>query len=318
MDPSLWDDGPQPDFLLTVNDGMLQVRQKLLEVAETGVTVVLRGEPGLGKEVLAANLHRWSPRASGPFVRVHCDAVAPAQLALELFAQTSNGPEGAARTPLVRSRGGTLYLRNIEAMPAELLSRLGAELVREREDAERVRLVLSLERKELDTPVAALLDQLLTDGAGLALELPPLRQRPEDIGLLAQHLLQLHALSHSTRIRQVRSSLVELFKQYAWPGNVRELERVIRRLMVLEDETAVRRELEEKIRGGNGHRDALDEFPAGLRLGEISRLAAQRAEARAIRHALERTRWNKKAAAAELGVSYKSLLNKVRDYRLDS
>ncbi|MFN2432471.1 MAG: sigma-54-dependent transcriptional regulator [Gemmatimonadota bacterium] len=324
MESTPWEDGSHPDFLLSVNDRMLQVRQKLLEVAETRVTVVLRGEAGLGKEVLAHGLHRWSPRAGGPFVRVHCDAVSSAQLGGELFGFPLNGSLAPARetqpassvTPFDRARAGTLYLRNVEALTRELGSRLAAELARREPDAERPRLVVSVEGPP-QAATAELLESLLAGGAGVVVELPALRERPEDIGLLAQHLLQLHAPSYSTRIRQVRASLVELFKQHRWPGNVRELERVIRRFLVLEDETAIRRELEEKMRAGNGCAET-EEFPPGMKLSEIGRLAAQRAEAHAIRRVLERTRWNKKAAAAELGVSYKSLLNKVRDYRLDS
>ena len=314
---SQWDDGVRPDFLLSVNDRMLQVREKLLLVAETRAPVGICGERGLGKEALALAVHRWSPRAGGPFVRVSCTAVPAVRLAAELFGE----PAAEAASPFARARGGTLYVGGLEACGPALGERLAAVAARIEAEAPESspRLVLATEETDPASPARQLLERIVAAGAGTAVVLPPLRERPEDIGLLAQHLLHLYVPFYSSRVRQVRSSLVDLFKQYAWPGNVRELERVIRRFLALDDESAIRRELEEKVwRAGGAARASEEEFPAGMKLAEISRLAARRAEARAIRRVLEKTRWNKKAAAQELGVSYKSLLNKVRDYQLDT
>jgi DNA-binding NtrC family response regulator len=310
MEPTLYrDEAASPDYLLSVNDRMLQVRERLLELAQTGCPVVLCGEQGLGKESLAQSIHRWSPRSAGPFVR------ASAQLLANGGGEDADGENGGH--PLRRALSGTLYLSNAEALGPDARARLASQLsALEAERPGRApRLVVSVESPAADAPdaVAGLLP-----GESVALELPPLRDRPEDIGLLAQHLLQVYGAFHTTRIKQLRSSLVDLFKQYAWPGNVRELERVIRRFLVLEDESAIRRELEAKIRTHQVEAADGEDYPPGTPLAEIGRRAAQRAEARAIRRALERTRWNKKAAAHDLGVSYKSLLNKVRDYRLDA
>jgi two-component system response regulator AtoC len=340
---SYWEETASPDFLLSVNDRMLQIRQKLLEAGPTRLPIVLIGERGLGKEALAQAVHRWSNRAAGPFVRIHCSVIPMEQLSAELFGSRAGAPRSAAAgaadpagngsrarsqendgdgsTAFARARGGTLYLSGIETFETNLCSRINATLARAEEEHrdEVPRLVLSSEAPEQDPALQRLIEQLFGKGSSLVVRVPPLRERPEDIGLLAQHLLQVHGPSYSSRIKQVRSSLIDLFKQYSWPGNVRELERVIRRFLVLEDESAIRRELEEKIWQGKGRRGAdFEEIPSGLKLHEIGKLAAQRAEARAIRQVLEQTRWNKKAAALELGVSYKSLLNKVRDYRLDS
>jgi len=338
---SYWEEGAQPDFLLSVNDRMLQIRERLLEVADTRVPVVLCGEKGLGKEALARTLHRWSTRVAGPFVRVNCQTVPAAKLSGELFGPANGGEgeevrgaEGAESSvdPFERARRGTLYLSGIETFDAGLRGRLASALIRLENESpdEAPRLVLSTESDSGVSGEAGgeprpegvrrdVLAGILGNGSALVVALPPLRARPEDIGLLAQHLLQLHSPFYSSRIKQVRSSLIDLFKQYSWPGNVRELERVIRRFLVLEDESAIRRELEEKMRQGKGNGETVaSELSQGLKLHEIGRLAAQKAEARAIRRVLEQTRWNKKAAAQELGVSYKSLLNKVRDYRLDT
>jgi DNA-binding NtrC family response regulator len=312
MESTLYrDEGASPDYLLSVNDRMLQVRERLLELAQTGCPVVLCGEKGLGKESLAQSLHRWSARSSGAFVRVNA----------QLLANGGSGENAEAGEngshPLRRAVGGTLYVSNAEGLAPDARSRIAAQFAAlEAERPGRApRLVVSVEASptEAADAVAGFLP-----GESVALELPPLRDRPEDIGLLAQHLLQVYGAFHTTRIKQLRSSLVDLFKQYAWPGNVRELERVIRRFLVLEDESAIRRELEAKIRAHQVEAAEGEDYPAGTPLAEIGRRAAQRAEARAIRRALERTRWNKKAAAHDLGVSYKSLLNKVRDYRLDA
>ena len=315
----------QPDFLHSVNDRMLHIRERLVEVAATHVPVLLIGEKGLGKEALAHTIHRWSPRAAGPFVRVNC-AIAPAvQLETDLFAD-SRADSRESVTAFVLARGGTLCLAGVETFEAALCARLVpifAQSKPEPPDA-AARLVLVIEVIEggeavPEGPVEKLVRAVVDRSSGVAVTLPPLRERPEDIGLLAQQLLQLHSPFYSSRIKQVRSSLIDLFKQYAWPGNVRELERVVRRFLVLEDESAIRRELEEKIgKGSPPSASELEPCPHGLTLGEIGKLAAHKAEARAIRRVLEQTRWNKKAAAQELGVSYKSLLNKVRDYQLDS
>ena len=312
---SYWDEGGHPDFLLSVNDQMLQVREKLLDVAGTRRPIVLRGEKGLGKEALAHTIHQRSPRAGGPFVRVNCYVIPKAHLAAELFGQS-----GDAVTPFDRARGGSLFLTGIETFDLSVCSRLAstvAQLDRE-PPAEAPRLIFSSEEVELDGPCKKVLEAVIQERAGLEVTLLPLRKRPEDIALLSQHLLQLYAPFYSSRIRQMRSSMIDLFKSYPWPGNLREVERVIRRFLVLEDESAIRRELEEKVQQRTGEAREEDEFRPGMKLSEIGKLAAHRAEARAIRRVLEQTRWNKKAAAMELGISYKSLLSKVREYRLDT
>jgi DNA-binding NtrC family response regulator len=313
---SYWEEGAHPDFLLSVNDRVLQIRDRLMEVAPTRVPVMLCGEKGLGKEALAHTLHHLSARGSGPFVRVNCYVVPRAQLATELF---GHAPE--AVTPFERARRGTLFINGIESFGPDVCERFAASIAsfaKEPPD-EAPRLVFSSETSEQDGSVKKLLNSIVDDGAGVMVALPPLRNRPEDIGLLAQHIMQLYSPFYSSKIKQLRGSLIDLFKLYSWPGNVRELERVIRRFLVMEDESTIRRELEEKIwhrQSHNGYDG--EDFPEGMKLSEISKLAAQKAEARAIQRVLERTRWNKKAAALELGVSYKSLLNKVREYRLDN
>jgi two-component system, NtrC family, response regulator AtoC len=313
---SYWEEGAHPDFLLSVNDRVLQIRDKLMEVAPTRVPVVLNGEKGLGKEALAHTLHQLSARSSAPFVRVNCYVVPRAQLAGELF---GHSPE--AETPFDRGRRGTVFVNGIETFSPDVCERFAAILTQldGGPPDESPRLVFSSEAPDHDGAVKKLLRNVVEDRAGVPVTLPPLRSRPEDIGLLAQHIMQLYSPFYSSKIKQLRASLIDLFKLYSWPGNVRELERVIRRFLVLEDESAIRRELEEKIwhrQSRNGHET--EDLPEGMKLAEISKLAAQKAEARAIQRVLVRTRWNKKAAALELGVSYKSLLNKVRDYRLDS
>jgi two-component system response regulator AtoC len=313
---SYWDEGAHPDFLLSVNDRVLQIRDKLMEVAPTRVPVVLTGEKGLGKEALAHTLHRLSPRSAGSFVRVNCYVVPRGQLGTELF---GHAPE--ATTPFERARRGTLFVNGVETFSPEVCERFGTTLALFDGDPpdEAPRLIFSSETPDHEGAVKKLLRGIAEERAAVAVTLPPLRQRPEDIGLLAQHIMQLYSPFYSSKIKQLRASLIDLFKLYSWPGNVRELERVIRRFLVMEDESTIRRELEEKIwhrQSRNGY--DTEDYPEGTKLAEISKVAAQKAEARAIQRVLERTRWNKKAAALELGVSYKSLLNKVRDYRLDN
>jgi DNA-binding NtrC family response regulator len=147
-------------------------------------------------------------------------------------------------------------------------------------------------------------------------EIPPLRDRREDISLLANHVLQKYAPFYGSRIRVLRSSFVRFLQGYRWPGNTRELERVIRRYLVIEDEESIRGELGSKQGAGPVEEEELLE--SGVPLRQIVSRSVARVEARAITAALQRTRWNKKRAATELGISYKSLLNKIHQYRLEA
>jgi DNA-binding NtrC family response regulator len=266
----------------------------------------------VGKEVLARGIHNMSTRRDGPLVALNAYAVPKAAIARELFG--TNGQTGK----LQAAGAGTLLIHGVELLPEDVRTRLldwKRRLVREA--GAEPRYILSYEHPSLvNEELVALERGWAAAGGAVRVDIPPLRDRREDIPLLANHVLQKYAPFYGSRIRVLRSSFVRFLQGYRWPGNTRELERIIRRYLVIEDEDAIRAELGSK--SGPGMLEEEELLDSGARLRDIVARTVARVEARAIDSALQRTRWNKKRAAAELGISYKSLLNKIHQYRLES
>jgi DNA-binding NtrC family response regulator len=306
-----WEIGGHPNFLLSVDERVVAARDLLAQVADTSITVLLGGERGVGKEVLARGIHNLSSRADHPFVSLNAYAVPKASIARELF---GSGTEGKLDTV----GPGSVFIHGLELLPEEIRARL-LEWKRRPASNGRAepRFILSYEHPSLSRDqVSALERAWSTAGGAVRVEIPPLRDRREDISLLANHVLQKYAPFYGSRIRVLRSSFVRFLQGYRWPGNTRELERVIRRYLVIEDEESIRGELGSKQGAGPVEEEELLE--SGVPLKEIVSRSVARVEARAITAALQRTRWNKKRAATELGISYKSLLNKIHQYRLEA
>jgi DNA-binding NtrC family response regulator len=307
-----WEVGGHPNYLLSVDERVVAARELLAQVADTSVTVMLGGEGGVGKEVLSRGIHNMSSRSHEPFVALNAYAVPKSAIARELFGAGNGGKLQAVEN-------GTLLIHGLELLPEDVRARLLEWKKRTAGNAigPEPRVVLSYEQPSLGRDAAAQLERSWSAAGGaVRVEIPPLRDRREDVPLLANHVLQKYAPFYGSRIRVLRSSFVRFLQGYRWPGNTRELERVIRRYLVIEDEEAIRAELGSKQGPGQMEEDELLE--SGLRLRDIVSRTVARVEARAITAALGRTRWNKKRAAAELGISYKSLLNKIHQYRLES
>ncbi|MGH9534862.1 MAG: sigma-54 interaction domain-containing protein [Terriglobales bacterium] len=311
-----------------------EVRQRLARIARSEAPVLLRGESGTGKEVAARLLHRWSPRAAAPFVRLNCAAIPAELLESELFGYEAGAFTGAARRKLGKfelAARGTLMLDEISEMQpglqAKLLhilqdgeySRLGAE----RSQTAQAR-VVAASNVALEAAVGAgrFRADLFYRLNVVVVRLPPLRERREDIPLLAEYFLRKHGaeggwLALSVEVRQA-------LLRHAWPGNVRELENLMRRLVILGDEAQALEDLRAELRAGpleEGEKpaasggvgsDARGSEESGLGLVAIGKRAAWEAERRAILAALEATRWNRRQAAQLLQVSYKALHNKLR------
>jgi two-component system response regulator AtoC len=306
-----WEIGGHPNYLLSVDERVVAARELLAQVADTSVTVMLGGERGVGKEVLARGIHSMSSRRDSPFVALNAYAIPKAVIARELF---GNGAVGK----LQAVGDGTLLIHGLELLPEEVRARmLDTKRRMVRESGSEPRFVLSYEQPSLGREEAAALERGWSAvGGAVRVDIPPLRDRREDIPLLANHVLQKYAPFYGSRIRVLRSSFVRFLQGYRWPGNTRELERVIRRYLVIEDEEAIRAELGSKQ--GTGPLEEDDLLESGARLRDIVSRTVARVEARAISAALQRSRWNKKRAAAELGISYKSLLNKIHQYHLET
>ncbi len=299
---------------------MLALLGAVEQVAATDATVLIHGESGTGKELIAQALHYAGKRAAGPFVGVSCAALPESLLEDELFGHERGAFTGADRRKPGRfelAHGGTLFLDEIgdvsPAMQAKLLRVLeersfqrvgGTETVRA-----DVRLVAAT-NKDLEKLVAqgAFRADLYYRIKVVTLRVPPLRERAEDIPLLANHFLLLFTDQHNKTIKGVDSSAMRIFTGYPWPGNVRELRNCIEEMIVLaKGEVLTEEDLPAPLAGFDLSRNAFT-IQAGTPLSEIER--------RAILHTLHLVSGNKRKAADLLGIGVATLYRKMEEYGL--
>ncbi|MHB1425113.1 MAG: sigma-54 interaction domain-containing protein [Gemmataceae bacterium] len=226
---------------------MREITRLVRLVAPTPASVLLVGETGTGKEVLARAIHRLSPRAEGPYVRVNCCALAESLLESELFGHVKGAFTGAIDNKTGRfeaAHGGTIFLDEISSMSAKLQVKL-LRVLQEKE-FERVGESRTI---HVDTRVIAATNQYLEDEivAGrfrddlyyrlnvVSLELPPLRERREDIPALARYFLERHCEEHRRESPELTPEVIKILLDHDWPGNVRELENYMERAVVLSD-----------------------------------------------------------------------------------
>lgn len=317
---------------------MRRVDATVTRVAATDVTVLISGESGVGKEVVARAIHQRSCRRDQPFVKVNCAALPLELLESELFGYERGAFTGAnhqKRGKFEQAHCGTVFLDEISEMPLSVQ----AKLLQVLQDHEFARLGSEHDIRVDVRVVAATnrnLSRYIAEGGFRAdlfhrlnvvhIRVPPLRERPEEIPLLVEHFLTLYRRKHGGGPEQVSPATLDQFWRYSWPGNVRELENVIQRIVVLGTES-VAAELDglepgPSRAGTNGvppseARDALS-LDDSLGLKELARMAAEAAEREALERTLARVRWRRIEAAQRLRISYKTLLEKIKHYGLDS
>ncbi|HZC43908.1 MAG TPA: sigma-54 dependent transcriptional regulator [Acidobacteriaceae bacterium] len=336
-----------PPAMVGANPRMSEIRNTVEKVAGTDVTVLIRGESGVGKEVIARLLFEYSRRRQKPFIKVNCAAIPHDLLESELFGYEAGAFTGATRDKPGKfelANHGTLFLDEIAEMhpmlQAKLLhvlqdgtfSRLGAK----RDVAVDVRVVCATNK---------LLEERVRDGLFredllyrinvVTIFLPPLRERRDEIPVLTDYLLRKYAIQYGRPLRRFSPEAAERMAQYDWPGNIRELENLCKRFVIVGSETQILRELSSH---GNVHTTVpaaassheqpmtshqtaptAGETPdvSELSLLEVGRRAAWEAERRAIQQMLETTHWNRREASRRLQVSYKALLNKIKQMQLE-
>jgi two-component system response regulator AtoC len=353
--------GPSP--------AMRHVMAMLDRVADSDVGVLLRGESGVGKEVIARELHRRSSRRTKPFVKVNAAALPSELLESELFGHERGAFTGAQTVRVGKfefANHGTLMLDEIAEMPAGLQ----AKLLHVLQDSEFTKLgsnkpvtidvrVIAATNRDLEVMMRAgsFREDLYYRLQVIELFVPPLRERREEIPQLIEFFLVKYSERYGRPLRRPSDALRETLLNYAWPGNVRELENVIKRFVILQDEGLVLAELKRARANAESSIPARVPAPAAVQpaaplappmtsppsaaaapppepkepaveepplpepvladgpvsLPELAREAAMRAERAAIQQALDRFRWNRRKAADFLGVSYKTLLNKMKE-----
>ena len=332
------DDGPLGYEALVNSARMRLVDAAVTRVAPTDVTVLISGESGVGKELVARAIHQRSRRYDRPFVKVNCAALPVTLLESELFGYERGaftGADHAKRGKFEQAHRGTIFLDEISEMPlsvqAKLLqvlqdhefSRLGSE-----HDIRVDVRILAATNRDLARYVAegGFRDDLFHRLNVVHVHVPPLRERPEEIPILVEHFLALYRRQHGCGPRQVTPAVLERLQGYPWPGNVRELQNVIQRIVVLDSESVVDELVEPEPRPSpprNGPvlpstvADALlADYSQGLKA--LTRRAVEIVEREALTRTLTRVHWRRVEAAHRLGISYKTLLEKIKQYGLDA
>lgn len=298
--------------LVGSNEAMQHVRQLIAKVAPTHSTVLILGETGTGKELVARALHEQSLRADKPFVPVNCGALPETLIESELFGHRKGAFTGADehRVGLFEvAQGGTIFLDEI----GEMAKPMQAKLLRVLESGE-IRRIGDNESRQTDVRVICAthrnLAEMVEDGDfrpdlmyrinTFEIHLPPLRLRIDDVPALAEHLYRRFRPAVRAEQELFTPEAIQLLKSHSWPGNVRELANVIEHATILCDAPPI--SVEHLPRSFNAR---------GVRMPDLGPVSLRDLEMHAILQALDRHDGNKAAAAEELGVSLKTLYNKL-------
>ena len=298
----------------------------LAKVGSSQATVLFMGETGTGKGLLAHVVHEISGRRDRPFVQVNCAALPESLLESELFGYVHGAFTGALRDKsglFEEADGGTIFLDEIEKVPESVQAKLLHVL-----DRGEIRPVGATRSKAVSARVICatccdlrdrikegrFLEDLYYRLNDITVRVPALRERREDIPILAEHFLALYSRQMEKTLRGFSPAAMQVFLEHPWRGNVRELEKTVKRMVVLAeigdvlDVGLLPAEMRETQTETNGH-----DKPNGKSLrSNISQL-----ERRMIAEALDRCRWNKARAARELGLSYPTLLSKIRTLEIE-
>ena len=342
--------------IIGVSDSISRVRKTVERIGPTDLNVIIYGENGTGKDLVAEALHWNSGRSAKPFVKINplmipYDSCCNGELEDDVDADKCEAGDNL-RQVFNSACGGTLFIDRIQEIPpggqVTLLRFFrnfeGQSGGGNNEAYESPRFLVSSTRDLtgliMEGTFRADLFHRLNE---ISIHLPPLKDRKEDIMPLCDHFLRLYARRYKKKIPAVDGQTFELFYQYQWPGNVRELSNIIHRLVVLGNEEQIQQELresitqslkttfhdEEAVSGDTGAlpRDLEETWPGKQRgvheeatvcegLKDISQRVVEKVEMEAIMRVLEYTRWHRKKAARLLGVNYRTLLNKIRKYGL--
>jgi two-component system response regulator AtoC len=304
---------------VTSNPRMLRIMDIARRVAPADIPILILGESGVGKDVLAGYIHRHSDRAHGPFVRVNCAALPAELLESELFGYDQGAFTGAARSKPGKfelADNGTVFLDEI----GEMSPHLQAKLLHVLQDGEFSRLggrwpikvnvrVLAATNRKLQEAVlrGEFRNDLYFRLNVITLDIPPLRERRGDILLLCKYFVEKYGKKYASSVQTFPQDLLEACVWYDWPGNVRQLENIVKRQLILPDGDIIselrRPARQVPVQGASS-------------LKEIGGRAAEEAEKNVVLAVLQQTGWNRKESARRLHISYKAFRNKLKRWQL--
>ncbi len=314
-------------FFLAASPAMKQIRAQAALIAKVDVPVLLLGESGVGKEVLARLIHKMSVRAHRSMVKVNCAALPADLLESELFGYEAGAFTGAHKSKPGKfelAHKGTILLDEIGEMNAGLQ----AKLLHVLQDGSFSRLggrgnitadarVLAATNIDVQKAIAErkLREDLYYRLNAFTLTVPPLRERREEVPVLLRYYMNSLARQFGKNAPGVSDRLVQECMRYHWPGNLRELCNLVKRYLVLENEDLIIEELRMRSKEESGEIDGSTATSRGG-LKAMMRNLKDDAEAREIQRALEEANWNRKIAALHLNISYKALLYKIKQHGL--
>jgi two-component system response regulator AtoC len=303
-------------------EAMQALRSRLDKVATANVPVLIHGESGTGKDIIARLVHSWSPWKSGPFVKVNCPAIPGTLLESELFGYERGAFTGAYGSKPGRvelAHRGTLFLDEISELDMSLQSKLLQLL----QDGQFCRIGAQADKKVEVRVVCAtnrILEEEIANGSFrqdlfyrinvVNLFMPPLRERRSDIRGLVGYFLDYYNRKYNCRANPLSPELTETLEKYHWPGNIRELENLMKRYVILGTEDVVSSDLEPRETDFLTSDINLD---GPISLKKLTRQATRQLERRIILKVLHNHHWNRKQAAKTLNISYRALLYKIRD-----
>ncbi|MGB9074535.1 MAG: sigma-54 dependent transcriptional regulator [Terriglobales bacterium] len=318
---------PPENIIFGHTEIMQAVRSRLAKVAAANVPVLIHGESGTGKDIIAKLMHVLSPWKTGPFVKVNCPAIPGTLLESELFGYEKGaftGAYGSKPGRVEMAHRGTLFLDEISELDLSLQSKL-LQLLQDgqfcrigaQEDKKvEVRVVCATNRNlESEIEAGTFRPDLYYRINVVNLRMPALRERRGDIEDLASYFLEYYNRKYNCRARPLSGEVMSVLQKYHWPGNIRELENLIKRYVILGHEEVITNDLVER------EPDFFNpdiSFDGPISLKKLTRQAVRELERKVILKVLQQHHWNRKQAARTLSISYRALLYKIRDAGLPS
>src|ERR1700746_1764468 len=313
---------PPEGIVFGSTEGMQAVRDRLARLAGANVPVLIQGESGTGKDIIARMIHLASPWKAGPWVKVNCPAIPGTLLESELFGYEKGAFTGAYGTKPGRvelAHRGTLFLDEISELDLALQSKLLQVL----QDGQFCR-IGAQEDKKVEVRVVCATNRILENEIEngtfrqdlfyrinvVNLALPPLRERRGDIEDLVNYFLDYYNRKYNCRAKPLSSELMTVLQKYHWPGNIRELENQVKRYVILGSEEVISSDL---VTHQPDYFNAEINFDGPISLKKLTRQATRELERKVILKVLQANHWNRKQAARALSISYRALLYKIRD-----